>query len=237
MRKKQKKVNDISDLKKRAAEKAVESVRSGMVIGLGTGSTAVFAIQAIARLIENGRLNNIVAVPTSKMSAEKAEELKIPLGTLTEHPEVDITIDGADEITPELNLIKGLGGALLHEKIVAQASRLLMIVADDSKRVQKLGTKAPVPVEVIPFAQRPVTLFLSRLASKVTLRCREDGAPFYTDEQNIILDCHFEAGIDNPVALAALIKQQPGVVEHGLFLGLASQAIIASPSNLTILNR
>ena len=236
--KKRNQMADVQELKRQAAEAAVEYVESGMVVGLGTGSTAVFAVRKLGQLLANGRLSNIVAIPTSEETAREAESLHIPLVTLDDIPEIDITIDGADEITPTLDLIKGLGGALLREKIVATATKTLIIVGDGSKRVARLGTQAPVPVEVIPFARRPVSEYLTRLGGQVTVRLDNAGKrPFRTDENNLILDCRFVGGLDDPAATAQAIRQQPGVVEHGLFLNMAALAIVASPTELVTLER
>ncbi|MBP6788472.1 MAG: ribose-5-phosphate isomerase RpiA [Candidatus Promineofilum sp.] len=224
---------DSETLKREAAERAVVFVRSGMVVGLGTGSTAVWAVRRIGALLADGQLQRIVGIPTAEVTAREAERCGVPLGSLDDHPSVDITIDGADEIDPALNLIKGLGGALLREKIVAAASRRLVIVADESKRVAQLATRAPVPVEVIPFARRPVAGYLASLGGRVVARQR-DGRPFITDEGNIILDCHF-AGLTNPREMAQLIRTQPGVVEHGLFLGMATEAVIAGERGIIVL--
>ncbi len=228
-------MTDISELKRQAAEQAVEHIQSGMVIGLGTGSTAVFAVRRIGALVREGRLQRVVGIPTAEQTAREAERAGVPLGTLDDHPTVDITIDGADEIDPQLNLIKGLGGALLREKIVAAVSRRFIVVADDSKRVQQLATRAPVPVEVVPFARRPAADYLASLGARVVIRQR-DGQPFITDEGNIILDCHF-AGLTNPQEMAQLIRAQPGVVEHGLFLGMATEAIVAGERGVVVLER
>ena len=224
---------DSETLKREAAERAVVFVRSGMVVGLGTGSTAVWAVRRIGALLADGQLQRIVGIPTAEVTAREAERCGVPLGSLDDHPSVDITIDGADEIDPALNLIKGLGGALLREKIVAAASRRLVIVADESKRVAQLAPRAPVPVEVIPFARRPVAGYLASLGGRVVARQR-DGRPFITDEGNIILDCHF-AGLTNPREMAQLIRTQPGVVEHGLFLGMATEAVIAGERGIIVL--
>jgi ribose 5-phosphate isomerase A len=225
----------IDELKRLAAESAVRQVQSGMVVGLGTGSTAVYAVRQLGRLLAAGRLQNIVAIPTSEATAREAERCAIPLGTLDDHPLVDLTIDGADEIDPQLNLIKGLGGALLREKIVATASRRLIIVADASKQVDRLGRRAPLPVEVIPFARRPAGEYLAALGARVSERLK-DGELVITDEGNILLDCTF-GPIADPERLAQAIRAQPGVVEHGLFLGIASQAIIASEEGIVVLDR
>ena len=220
-------------LKQLAAEKAVEYVESGMVLGLGTGSTAVFMVREIGRLLKNGHLQDIIAIPTSEATAREAEKWNIPLTTLDAHPVIDLTIDGADEIAPDLGLIKGLGGALLREKITAVSSKKLIIISDDSKVVHHLGQKTPIPVEVIPFARQPVRTHLESLGATVVERMDGD-EPFITDENNIILDCHFDC-IADPHALARAIRQQPGVVEHGLFLDMATLAVIAAVDGLLLL--
>lgn len=225
-------------LKKQAAETAVASVQSGMVVGLGTGSTAVHAVRAIGRLLQNGRLRDIVAIPTSEATAQEAKKWHIPLTTFDDHPVIDLTIDGADEVAPNLDLIKGLGGALLREKIVAAASKEMIVVADYTKRVPQLGSKAPLPVEVVPFARQPVSAYLASLGAEVVLRREKDGGkrPFITDEGNNILDCHF-GPIADAAALAQAIRRRPGVVEHGLFLGIATHAILATPDGIEQLSR
>lgn len=225
-------------LKKQAAETAVASVQSGMVVGLGTGSTAVHAVRAIGRMLQNGRLRDIIAIPTSEATAREAKKWRIPLTTFDDHPVIDLTIDGADEVAPNLDLIKGLGGALLREKIVAAASKEMIVVADYTKRVPQLGSKAPLPVEVVPFAHQPVSAYLASLGAEVVLRREKDGGkrPFITDEGNIILDCHF-GPIADAAALAQAIRRQPGVVEHGLFLGIVTYAILATPDGIQQLTR
>jgi ribose 5-phosphate isomerase A len=229
----------IEKLKQQAGEMAATYVESGMVVGLGTGSTAVFAVRAIGQMLQNGRLHNIVGIPTSEETRREAERLGIPLTNFDENPVIDITIDGADEIDPNFDLIKGLGAALLREKIVATASKQMIVVSDDRKLVAKLGTLAPVPVEVIPFARQPVAAYLQSLGARPVLRLdRETGKnPVITDENNIILDCWFAGGLDNPVAMGQAIRSQPGVVEHGLFFNLATRAIVAAPDGIQILER
>lgn len=227
-------VGRLDQYKKAAAEAAVTAVQSGMVVGLGTGSTAVHAIRALGRRLQSGDLQEIITIPTSEASAEEARAWQIPLSHLNQHPTVDITIDGADEIDPHLNLIKGLGGALLREKIVALASQQVIIVGDYTKRVGRLGERAPVPVEVIPFAHIPVAAYLKSLGARVIPRQQNDDL-FQTDEGNIILDCYFEAISDAP-ALAQALRARSGVVEHGLFLGIATQAIVGGPEGLVYLS-
>ncbi len=225
-----------SQLKQQAAEYAVQFVESGMVVGLGHGSTAIFAVHRIAELLHKGRLQNILGVPCSRQVERDARQLGIPLTTLDEHPVVDLTIDGADEVDPDLNLIKGGGGALLREKIVAQASRREIIVVDETKLSPALGTHWPVPVEVAPFGWRLQAAYLESLGARPVLRLNRDGAPIKTDQGNLILDCHF-GPIPDPARLAARLSERAGIVEHGLFLGLATDVIVAGVEGVRHLER
>jgi ribose 5-phosphate isomerase A len=211
--------------KQRAAEAAIEFVADGMTIGLGTGSTADEFLVALSAALKSGRVKNIVGVPTSLRSRHRSEELGIPLATLTEHPKLDVTIDGADEISPRLDLIKGLGGALLREKMVAQHSTKLIIIADSGKAVGQLGTKQMLPVEVVQFAHEVQAMFLRSQGCTPVLRMA-GGVPFVTDNGNYIYDCRFP-GIADPRGLEAALQTQAGIVEHGLFLGMADVALIA----------
>lgn len=225
---------DISQLKKRAAETAANMVESGMVVGLGHGSTALFAVQRIAERIKSGDLKDIVGVPCSKEMGEAAERLGIALATLEDHAEVDLTIDGADEVDPRLNLIKGGGGALLREKIVAQVTRREIIVVDESKLSPALGTKWAVPVEIVPFGWGAQRRFLESLGAAVSLRQTKDGSTFHTDQGNIILDANFGA-IADPDELGAELDCRTGIVAHGLFLGLAERVIVAGAQGDSVL--
>ncbi len=211
--------------KQRAAEAALPFIRSGMVVGLGTGSTADFFLQALGAAIKAGHVRDIVGVPTSRQSEHRAEELGIPLSTLVRSPVIDVTVDGADEIDPNLDLIKGLGGALVREKIVAQNSKQLVILADQSKAVSMLGTRAPLPVEVLPFAHESQERYFRSLGAEPTLR-RVGGMVLNTDNGNLIYDCRF-ARIDRPRELEAKLRDRAGVVGTGLFLGLATTVLIA----------
>jgi ribose 5-phosphate isomerase A len=224
-------VSDRDELKQAAGERAVEFVESGMVIGLGTGSTAVFAIRRIGALVASGELQNVLGVPTSTASAALAEEVGIPLTTLAEHPVVDVTIDGADEVDGDLNVIKGAGGALLREKIVAQASLREVIVVDEAKLSETLGSQSALPVEIVQFGWRPEEEYLTDLGAEVDVRRGADNNVFVTDEGNWILDCTFPP-IENPERLAAQLSRRAGVVEHGLFLGLATDLVIASAAGV-----
>lgn len=217
------------ELKRLAAERAVELVRPGMVVGLGFGSTAVHAVRRIAALLRTGELYDIVGVPCAAWTEAEARRLGIPVATLDERPEVDITIDGADEVDPQLNLIKGGGGALLREKMVAQASAREVIVVDGAKLVPVLGA-FPLPVEVVQFGWGATARFLAGLGARVSLRRRGD-EPFVTDQGNYILDCAFGT-IADPAGLAEALQARAGIVEHGLFLGLATDVIVAEPSGV-----
>lgn len=211
--------------KRAAAEAAVAMVRDDMVVGLGTGSTAAFAIEALIRRVGAGL--RIQGIPTSERSAAQARAGGIALTGFAAHPRIDVTIDGADEIEAEtLHLIKGLGGALLREKIVAAASDRLVIVADAAKLVQRLGGTAPVPVEVVPFGWETTAERLRGLGTEPELRRAAHGGPFQTDSGNLILDCRF-GPIANPAVLERSIGQTIGVVESGLFIGMAHLALVA----------
>jgi len=206
-------------------------VRSGMVVGLGTGTTADQFLQALAAAIKAGKLRDIRGVPTSRQSECRARELGIPLTTLAECPRPDVTIDGADEVDPQLNLIKGLGGALLREKIVAQNSQKLVIIADASKAVARLGTKSMLPVEVVPFAFEIQQGFLRSVGAAPNLRQTANGQTFVTDNGNHIYDCRFN-GIDKPHELESALRNRAGIVETGLFLAMASVALIADDNSV-----
>jgi ribose 5-phosphate isomerase A len=220
-----------SKLKQEAAEYAVQFLESGMVVGLGTGSTAIFATRHIAELLREGTLKNIVGFATSKFIWEQAQQLGIPLMDQAMPSKIDVTIDGADEVDPQLNLIKGGGGALFREKIVAQASDREIIVVDDSKLSPCLGTKHTLPVEVGPFGWQSQLRFLESLGARIDVRHDADGTQFVTDSGNIILDCDF-GPIADPADLAAKLSARAGIIEHGLFLGIASDVIVASESGV-----
>ncbi len=222
--------------KQLAAERGASLVESGMVLGLGSGTTATLAVQAIGRRLREGSLRNVIGVPSSSAIAAVARESGVPLTTLDEHPVLDLDLDGADEVDPNLDLIKGLGGALLWEKVVAIASRRVVIFVDESKLVDRLGTKAPLPVEVIPFGWRTHLPFVESLGGKPELRVHPDGRPFVTDEGNYILHCRFD-GIPNPTALEAHLLHRAGIVGTGLFLGIAHEVIIGRAGEVEVRTR
>lgn len=223
--------SDADSYKKQAAERAVELIEPDRVVGLGHGSTALYAVRRIAALLGTGDLEGIVAVPCSRFVKAEAEKLGIPLTTLEHHPVIDLTIDGADEVAPNLDLIKGGGGALLREKVVAQASRREVIVVDESKLSATLGAKRAVPVEVTPFGCRPELEYLTSLGAEVELRLKEDQTPFTTDQGNCVLDADF-GSIRNPATLAAILDARAAVMGHGLFIGLATDLVVAGPDGV-----
>ena len=218
---------------RQAAERGVELVRSGMTVGLGTGRTATYAIRRLGALIRSGDLRDVVGVPTSIATAVEARREGIPLLDDARTGPADLTLDGADEIDPALDLIKGGGGALLREKIVAQTSRRVVILADHGKLTPALGTRCPLPIEVVPFGWRSQVEYLGDLVpgARVALRTSSGGAPFETDQGNRILDLT-TGPIGNAEALAARLEARAGIVAHGLFLGLATDVIVAGPSGV-----
>jgi ribose 5-phosphate isomerase A len=219
--------------KELAARASLQFVSDGDVVGLGSGSTAACAIRFLGERVRAGL--TIRGIPTSVETQKLAASLGIPLTTLEEVEQIDVTIDGADEFDPELRLIKGGGGALLHEKIVASASRTKIVIADSTKQVAVLG-KFPLPVEVIPFARPLISKKISTLGARVQLRRDRAGVPFVTDEGNYILDCHF-GQIADPEALGRVLNDMPGVVEHGLFIDLASLVLMGKGNEVLELRR
>ncbi|HSH63715.1 ribose-5-phosphate isomerase RpiA [Methyloceanibacter sp.] len=232
-------MSNTDDLKESAARAALDLVKDGMRLGLGTGSTAARFVDALGARVKAGL--NVVCVPTSETTRLQAERLRIPLTTLDETPELDLTVDGADEIDRELRLIKGGGGALLREKIVATASNRMVVIADESKVVPALGA-FPLPVEVVRFGLLTTMHAIEAIAAEagcrgaVTLRPGKGEAPFVTDQGNLVVDCAFGT-IPEPEVLAFALKRVPGVVEHGLFLGLADLAIVAGGGGVKALRR
>ncbi len=215
-----------AEAKRAAALKAVAMVRSGMALGLGTGSTARVAVEEIGRRLQSGQLKSIVGVPTSVATREQATALGIPLTTLEEHPVLDLTIDGADEVDPQGNLIKGHGDALLWEKIVAAASKKLVIVVDAGKLVKRLGVTRALPVEVVRFGWKTHEAAIRELGAEPTLKRNAAGEPIRTDEGHYIIHCKFPDGIGDAEAVDRALKRRPGVVETGLFLGFHPEVIV-----------
>jgi ribose 5-phosphate isomerase A len=222
--------------KQRAAEAALEFVQPGMKLGLGTGSTADYFLQALGAALKSSRLRDLRGVPTSRATERRARPLGIPISSLTECGRLDLTVDGADEIDPNLDLIKGLGGALVREKIVAQNSRTMVVIADASKRVAALGSKAALPVEVVQFCHESHAEFFRSLGATPTLRKAPDGTVFVTDNDNVIYDLRFDR-IADPERVDVELSRRAGVVDSGLFLGIAQVALIGTDSGVEKLTR
>lgn len=222
--------------KKQAAEYAVRYIESGMTVGLGTGSTAIFAIRHIGALLQSGGLKNIVAFATSKASWDEAVRLNIPMLSNDLPRNVDVTIDGADEVDSQLNLIKGGGGALLREKLVAQATAREIIVVDETKISPCLGTRHVLPIEILPFGWRSQHRYIESLGARIVIRQGRDGSEYRTDSGNMIFDCDF-----GPIAdlnqLALQLQARAGIVEHGLFLDLTHAVIVSGPNGVRELMR
>ncbi len=232
-----KNVNSVTEShKETAALKAVEFVEPGMIVGLGFGSTAIYAVREIARKFSAGELDGILGVPTALSVEQEALKIGIPLTSLDDNPKVDLTIDGADEVDPQLDLIKGGGGALLREKIVAQASQREIIVVDESKLSERLGTTFALPVEVLAFGWVLELAYLESLGATVVLRKSQNGVPVETDQGNWILDAEF-GPIENLQDLAAKLDGRAAVAAHGVFLGLATDLIVGSSDGIRHVKR
>lgn len=216
------------ELKRAAAAEALARVRSGMRIGLGTGSTMAHFVEVLAEGLRTGRLEDVVGVPTSERTERQARSLGVPLQELHQAQPLDLAVDGADEFDPQLHLTKGMGGALLREKMVVQAAEKFIVIVDESKRVERLGTRNPLPVEVVPFAWRAHLPAFEELGAKPRIRAEADGTPYRTDNGNLIIDLHFADGIADPVQLEQRLRARAGVVETGLFLGLTREVIVAA---------
>eukprot|EP00928_Gymnodinium_smaydae_P046785 TRINITY_DN31193_c0_g1_i1.p1 TRINITY_DN31193_c0_g1~~TRINITY_DN31193_c0_g1_i1.p1 ORF type:complete len:346 (-),score=90.52 TRINITY_DN31193_c0_g1_i1:213-1172(-) len=234
------------ELKKQVGYKAVDDyVRSGMVVGLGTGSTAYFAVERLGQKLKSGELKDIVAIPTSKRTQEQAQSLGIPLTTLDSHSVLDVAIDGADSVDPKLNLVKGGGGAHFREKIVEAAAKTFVVIVDDSKMCDGLGPHFPLPVEIVPFCHEHTARVVESLPAlkgcEAVLRLgsssnnKKDGdKPAVTDNGNYILDLNFKTPLKDPVAAAQQLKSTIGVVEHGLFVNMASVVVIAGKDGISV---
>ncbi len=222
------------DLKKQAGERAVGYIEDGMTIGLGTGSTVEYSLKKIGKLVRDGL--KIKGIPTSIRTQRIAKKEKIPLTTLEENPVIDITIDGADEVDSDLNLIKGGGGALVREKIIAFNSKKVIIVIDDSKIVKALGIDFPLPVEVVKFGWTSTKKTLEEIGCNVELRRVMENEPYITDNSNYILDCEFERILE-PEQLEIDINNIPGVVDNGLFIGLVDEVIVGGKQGISTLNK
>jgi ribose 5-phosphate isomerase A len=224
------------NLKELSARHALTYVRNDMVLGLGTGSTNAYFIDLLGEQMRTGALTGIVGVPTSEGTVERARALGIPLATLADHARLDLVVDGADEVDNQLNLIKGLGRALLREKIVEIHADRFVVVVDESKMVERLG-RGPFPVDVVPFGIEAQLRWLNTLGCRAELRLEEDGSPVVTDDGNYMALCWFPEGIADPYALARVLADRPGIAEHGLFLDMATDVIVAGPGGIRVLRR
>jgi ribose 5-phosphate isomerase A len=225
-------MHDADSLKRRAAAEALTRVESGMRLGLGTGSTMAHFLDLLGEALDSGRLRDIVGVATSERTATHAARLAIPVRPLADVGRLDLAVDGADEVDPALDLVKGLGGALLREKMVVQAADRFVVIVDQTKEVERLGTRAPLPVEVVPFAWDAHIGFLDSLGGRPQRRSG-DGGPFVTDNGNFILDVGFANGIPDARALDRALQARSGIVETGLFLDVASEVLVASDAGTT----
>ena len=222
------------NLKQQAAARALDYVQNGMALGLGTGSTTTYFVEMLGERVQSGALQNIVGVPTSEGTATLARRLGIPLTTITAHPQLDLAVDGADEVDPDLNLIKGLGRAALREKIVEIHTRRFVVIVDESKLVQRLG-RGPLPVEIVQFEAAAHIAWLNTLAGCQAEQWLEaDGSPIITDNGNFLVLCRFEHGITDAYELARTLSERPGIVEHGLFLDMADEVIVAGADGIRV---
>lgn len=212
--------------KRGAGERAAQAIESNMTLGLGTGSTVFFFLESLGSRLAEGGLKGVVGVPTSLGTEELARRFGIPMTTLEEAGEIDLTVDGADEVDPTLDLIKGMGGALVREKMVVQATCRFLVIVDESKLVSRLGVRSPLPVEVVQFGWASHLPFLDALGCTVTRRLGVQGEPFLTDNGNYVLDCTFSDGIPDPKALDTALARRAGIVDHGLFLGVADEVLV-----------
>ena len=224
------------NLKELSARHALTYVRNDMVLGLGTGSTNAYFVELLGEQLRTGALTGIVGIPTSEGTADRARALGIPLATLADHARLDLVVDGADEVDNDLNLIKGLGRALLREKIVEIHADRFVVVVDESKMVQRLG-RGPFPVDVVPFGLEAQLRWLNTLGCRAELRLENDGSPVITDDGNYMALCWFPEGIADPYALARELADRPGIAEHGLFLDMATDVIIAGTEGIRVLRR
>jgi len=225
------------NLKKEAAKKALTFVENNMVLGLGSGSTMAYFVDLLGEKVSAGELNNILCVPTSKETEKRARKWGLAITTLAKHPQLDLAVDGADEVDPALNLIKGLGRALLREKIVEIHAKRFIVIVDESKMVARLGTRDALPVEILPFEAESHIRWLNSLGCRAELWLEEDKSPAVTDNGNYLARCYFDEGISDAYALAQALSTRPGIIEHGLFLDMATEIIIAKEDGIAFLER
>jgi ribose 5-phosphate isomerase A len=225
------------DLREGAAEKALDFVQNGMILGLGTGRTAACFIKRLGDRLRSGDLKDIRAVPTSEATRKQTRDLGIPLVSLSDYPCLDLAVDSADEVDPKLDLIKGLGRALLREKVVETHAQRFLVIVDETKVVPYLGYKTPLPVEIIPFEWGAHVLWLNSLGCRAELWREEDGSPAITENGNYLARCWFQGGVSDGIGLAEKLARRPGIVEHGLFLDMADAVIVAAGDGVRVMER
>lgn len=230
-------MSNVAHLKRAAALRALAEVQNGMMLGLGSGTTTTIFVELLGEAVQRGAVRDIQAVSTSEKTANLAQSLGIPLTRLASAPRLDLTVDGADEVDPDLHLIKGLGHALLREKIVEIHTARLLIIVDASKLSPRLGLNSPLPVEVVPYAWETTVAWLGTLGCRAELWRDERGAPLVTDNNNYLARCWFPDGIADPHALARQLADRPGIVEHGLFLDMADLVVVADDDGIRTLER
>lgn len=229
--------NNRERLKRIAAEHAVSFVQDGMVLGLGSGTTMAHFIDILGERLRSHRLRDVRGVPTSEATARRARAADIPLVSLDDYESLDLVVDGADEVDPHLNLIKGRGRALLREKIVGIHARQFVIIVDESKLVDRLGSQGPLPVEILPFAARSHLRWLQSLGCRAELLVEPSGEPVVTDNGNFLAMCYFPRGIERPYALAEALNARPGIIEHGLFLDMADMVVVGTEEGVRLLQK
>jgi ribose 5-phosphate isomerase A len=227
----------VMNLKQQAANFSLKYIQDGMVVGLGSGSTTQFFIDMVGERFKNGDLKNILAIATSEKTASQARSFGIPLTNLLDHPYLDLVVDGADQVDPQLNLIKGLGRALLREKIIEIHARRFIVIVDESKLAPRLGNQIPLPVEIVKFEAASHVQWLNTLGCRAELWEESNGSPVVTDNGNFLARCWFDSGIPDPTGLARVLADRPGILEHGLFLGMATDVVVAGQRGIRVLER
>jgi ribose 5-phosphate isomerase A len=225
------------NLKQQAANFSLKYIQDGMVLGLGSGSTTQFFIDMVGERYKKGDLKNILAIATSEKTASQASSFGIPLTNLLDHPHLDLVVDGADQVDPQLNLIKGLGRALLREKIIEIHARRFVVIVDESKLAPRLGDQVPLPVEIVKFEAASHVNWLNTLGCRAELWEESNGSPVVTDNGNFLARCYFDSGIPDPARLARVLADRPGILEHGLFLGMATEVVVAGQRGIRVLER
>ena len=228
-------MTETEDFKRAAAARALEQVRPGSVVGLGTGTTMAHFLELMGEAVAAGRLPGVRGVPTSEATRTRALELGIPVTTLEQDPDLDVAVDGADEVDPQGRLIKGMGGALLREKIVADAAGGIVVIVDEGKLVPRLGTRSPLPVEVVPFGWSRHRAAIEALGGRPELRKDHSGEPARTDNGHLLLDVRFPDGIEDPEHVDEVLSRRPGVVETGLFFSLTREVLVSGSDGVRVL--